>query len=166
MRSGSDHCESANAGPGTARLGAKSRAVARAGRRYPSPSSHTRSEIEGYPATSPNEKDIGEQQILKRMEEYKPFTISMYSPVYWTSNAVLVSRGEQDDVLVAPGVTLTYGPCITNTLYEKSGSYSNSSFTTNSRNLISPASMSSPGGLLPTAVPQPEPPRVSMITTA
>ena len=55
------------------------------------------------------------------MEEYKPFTISVYSPFYWTSNAALVSRGEQDDVLVAPGVTLTYRPRITNTLYLEFG---------------------------------------------
>jgi hypothetical protein len=60
-------------------------------------------ENQGYAVASPNERDIGEQQILKRTEEYKPFTVSIYSPFYWTSNAALVSSGEQDDVLVAPG---------------------------------------------------------------
>jgi len=88
---------------------------------YPGPSATPSAETEGYPVTSPNDKDIGEQQILKRVEEYKPFTISVYSPVYWTSNAALVSRGEQDDVLVAPGVTLMYEPRITNTLYAQVG---------------------------------------------
>jgi hypothetical protein len=78
-------------------------------------------ETQGYAVASPNEKDIGEQQILKRMEEYKPFTVSIYSPFYWTSNAALVSRGEQDDVFVAPGVTLTYRPRITNTFYLEFG---------------------------------------------
>ena len=58
---------------------------------------------------------------MKRVEEYKPFTISVYSPVYWTSNAALVSRGEQDDVLVAPGVTLMWEPRITQTLYAQVG---------------------------------------------
>ena len=74
---------------------------------YPGPSATPGVETEGYAVTSPNEQDIGEQQILKRVEEYKPFTISFYSPFYWTSNAALVSRGEQDDVLVAPGVNKT-----------------------------------------------------------
>ena len=88
---------------------------------YPGPSATPGAETESYPVTSPNDKDIGEQQILKRVEEYKPFTISIYSPFYWTSNAALVSRGEQDDVLVAPGVTLMYEPRITNTLYGQVG---------------------------------------------
>jgi hypothetical protein len=88
---------------------------------YPGPSATPGAETEGYAVTSPNEKDIGEQQILKRVEEYKPFTISIYSPFYWTSNAALVSRGEQDDVLFAPGVTLMYQPRITKTLYAQVG---------------------------------------------
>ncbi len=130
MRSGSDYCESANAGPGTARLGSEPRAVVRAGR-FPSPTGAPAAEVEGYAVASPNEKDIGEQQILKRREEYKPFTISIYSPFYWTSNAALVSSGERDDVFVAPGVTLMYQPRITETFYQKSGSCSNSSSMTN-----------------------------------
>ena len=87
----------------------------------PSPTGAPAAEVEGYAVESPNEKDIGEQQILKRMEEYKPFTISIYSPFYWTSNAALVSSGERDDVFVAPGVTLTYRPRITNTFYLEVG---------------------------------------------
>jgi len=88
---------------------------------YPGPSATPGAETEGYPVTTPNDKDIGEQQILKRVEEYKPFTISVYSPFYWTSNAALVSRGEQDDILVAPGVTLMYEPRLTKTLYAQVG---------------------------------------------
>jgi hypothetical protein len=88
---------------------------------YPGPSATPGAETEGYPVTTPNDKDIGEQQILKRVEEYKPFTISVYSPFYWTSNAALVSRGEQDDILVAPGVTLMYEPRLTETLYAQVG---------------------------------------------
>jgi len=87
----------------------------------PGPTVAPTAETEGYAVASPSEKDIGEQQILRRMEEYKPFTISVYSPFYWTSNAALVSRGEQDDVLVAPGVTLMYRPRITNTFYLEVG---------------------------------------------
>ena len=87
----------------------------------PTPTVAPTAEVQGYAVPSPNEKDIGEQQILKRREEYNPFTISVYSPFYWTSNAALVSRGEQDDVLVAPGVTLMYQPRITKTLYAQVG---------------------------------------------
>jgi hypothetical protein len=78
-------------------------------------------ENQGYAVTSPNEKDIGEQQILKRMEEYKPFTVSVYSPFFWTSNAALVSRGAEDDFVVAPGVTLLYRPRIAKTFYAEVG---------------------------------------------
>jgi len=78
-------------------------------------------EAQGYAVTSPSDKDIGEQQILKRMEEYKPFTVSVYSPFFWTSNAALVSRGEEDDFVVAPGITLLYQPRITTTFYAELG---------------------------------------------
>ena len=78
-------------------------------------------EAQGYAIASPNEQDIGEQQILKGIEEYKPFTASVYSPFFWTSNVALVSSGEEDDVLVAPGVTLLYQPRITKTLYAQLG---------------------------------------------
>jgi len=100
---------------------AQSRAELLGRQAYPGPSATPSAETEGYAVTSPNEKDIGEQEILKRKEEYKPFTISIYSPVYWTSNAALVSKGEQDDVLFAPGVTLMYQPRITNTFYAQVG---------------------------------------------
>ena len=88
---------------------------------YPGPTATPGVETEGYAITSPNEQDIGEQQILKRMEEYKPFTLSVYSSFYWTSNAALVSRGEQDDVFVVPGVILMYQPRITKTLFGQVG---------------------------------------------
>ncbi len=100
---------------------AQSRAELLGRQAYPGPSATPSAETEGYAVTSPNEKDIGEQEILKRKEEYKPFTISVYSPFYWTSNAALVSKGEQDDVLVAPGVTLMYQPRITSTFYGQVG---------------------------------------------
>jgi hypothetical protein len=87
----------------------------------PVPTVAPTAQVQGYAVASPNEADIGEQQILKRMEEYKPFTVSVYSPFYWTSNAALVSKGEQDDILVAPGVTLLYQPRITKTLYAEIG---------------------------------------------
>lgn len=100
---------------------AQSRAELLGRQAYSAPSATPGTETEGYAVTSPNDKDIGEQEILKRKEEYKPFTISIYSPFYWTSNAALVSSGEQDDVLVAPGVSLMYQPRITERLYGQVG---------------------------------------------
>jgi hypothetical protein len=79
------------------------------------------SEENGYAAASPNDKDLGEQQILQRQEEYLPFTFSASMPIYWTSNAALVNEGEEDDVLFAPGVVLTYQPRITGTLFAEVG---------------------------------------------
>ncbi len=78
-------------------------------------------ENQGYAVASPNEKDIGEQQILKRVEEYTPFTVSVYSPFYWTSNVALVSSGEEADFVVAPGVTFMYQPRITKMFYAELG---------------------------------------------
>ncbi|MEP6709440.1 MAG: hypothetical protein ABJB32_04850 [Verrucomicrobiota bacterium] len=78
-------------------------------------------ENQGYAVASPNEEDIGEQQILKRVEEYKPFTVSVYSPFFYTSNVALVRSGEEDDFVVAPGVTLLYQPRITKTFYAELG---------------------------------------------
>ena len=100
---------------------AQNRAQLLGGQPYPGASATPSTETEGYAATSPSDKDIGEQEILKRKEEYKPFTISVFSPFYWTSNAALVSSGEQDDVLFAPGVSLMYQPRITETLYGQVG---------------------------------------------
>ena len=107
----------AQAPPGSA----QSRAQLLGGQPYPGPTATPSAETEGYAVASPSDKDIGEQEILKRKEEYKPFTISVFSPIYWTSNAALVSSGEQDDVLFAPGVSLMYQPRITETLYAQVG---------------------------------------------
>jgi hypothetical protein len=100
---------------------AQNRAQLLGGQVIPTPTVAPAAENQGYAVTSPNEKDIGEQQILKRMEEYKPFTVSVYSPFFWTSNAALVSRGAEDDILVAPGVTLLYRPRIAKTFYAEVG---------------------------------------------
>ena len=78
-------------------------------------------EEQGYAIASPNDKDLGEQQILKRQEEYLPFTVSVSTPVYYTNNVALSSSGEEDDVLFSPGVTFTYQPRLTKTLYAEIG---------------------------------------------
>jgi hypothetical protein len=66
---------------------------------------------------SPNDADLGEQQILKRAESYQAFTASVGAPFYWTSNVALSRTGEQNDFLIAPSAALSYTPRITKTLY-------------------------------------------------
>ena len=70
---------------------------------------------------SPNDKDLGEQQILRRQEEYLPFTFSAATSVYYTSNVALTRDGEEDDVLFSPGVTFIYQPRLTRTLFAEFG---------------------------------------------
>ena len=72
---------------------------------------------DGRAVASPNDADIGEQQILKRIEHYEPFTASVGVPFYYTSNAALAGTGELGDVLVAPAVGVTYAPRLTRTLF-------------------------------------------------
>jgi len=76
---------------------------------------------DGHAVESPNDADIGEQEILKRVERYEPFTASVAVPFYYTSNVALVGNGEQSDVLVAPAVGIFYNPRFSRTLY---GSFS------------------------------------------
>jgi hypothetical protein len=71
----------------------------------------------GNVAAAPGDADLGEQQILKRVEQYQPFTISAGAPFYWTSNVALTRSGEQSDFVVAPAVAAFYEPRITSTLY-------------------------------------------------
>ena len=70
-----------------------------------------------HAAASPNDPDLGEQAILKREERYRPFTVSVAAPVFYTSNVALVRRGEEGDLLVAPQVGITFAPRITKTLF-------------------------------------------------
>ena len=71
----------------------------------------------GNVAAAPGDVDLGEQRILKRTDEYQPFTISAGAPFYWTSNVALTRSGEESDFVVAPAVAAFYEPRITNTLY-------------------------------------------------
>ena len=73
--------------------------------------------VDGHAAASPNDADLGEQQILKRTEEYQPFTVSVGAPFYWTSNVALSNSGEQSDFIVAPVAAIYYEPRITQNLY-------------------------------------------------
>ncbi|MFL6584022.1 MAG: hypothetical protein ACJ8KU_05850 [Chthoniobacterales bacterium] len=67
--------------------------------------------------TTPNDPDIGEQEILKRIERYQPFIASVAMPFYYTSNVALVRRGEKGDFVLAPVAGFTYAPRITQTFF-------------------------------------------------
>ena len=71
----------------------------------------------GQVAAAPGDADLGKQQILKRVEEYQPFTISAGVPFYWTSNVALTKNNEQSDFVVAPAAAAFYEPKISENLY-------------------------------------------------
>jgi len=72
---------------------------------------------EGQAVASPNDPDLGEQQILKRVERYQPFSVSLAAPFTYTSNVALANSGEESDVLFAPAAGVTYAPRFTRTLF-------------------------------------------------
>jgi len=74
-----------------------------------------------YAAASPNDSDLGEQAILKRVEQYQPFTLETGVPIYYTSNVALVDRGVVSDVIIAPVVGFTYAPKFNKTFYGEFG---------------------------------------------
>jgi hypothetical protein len=78
---------------------------------------------DGHAASSPNDADIGEQEILKRTTEYQPLTLSLGSPIFYTSNVALTRSGELSDVVIAPVVGASYDPQITRTLYGHVGAW-------------------------------------------
>src|SRR5438552_6539829 len=57
---------------------------------------------DGHAASSPNDADIGEQEILKRVTQYQPLTLLLASPIFYTSNVALTRSGEKRDVVIAP----------------------------------------------------------------
>jgi len=71
----------------------------------------------GYAAPSANDADLGVQAILKRQEQYQPFTFSASLPYYWTSNVALVPSGEVSDGVLAPAFVFAYQPRLMKTLY-------------------------------------------------
>jgi hypothetical protein len=71
--------------------------------------------------SSPNDADLGEQQILKRTEAYQPFSASLTTPIFFTSNVALTNSGEVSDVVIAPTAGAFYDPKLTQTLYAHVG---------------------------------------------
>jgi hypothetical protein len=76
---------------------------------------------DGHAAASPNDADIGEQEILKRTTEYRPLYVALATPIFYTSNVALTRSGEMSDVVIAPMAAMYYQPRITKTLYGNFG---------------------------------------------
>jgi hypothetical protein len=76
---------------------------------------------DGHAVTTPNDPDIGQQEILKPTAEYHPFTVSLGTPVFYTSNVALTNRGEVGDVVVAPVTGAFYDPQLAKNLYAHLG---------------------------------------------
>jgi hypothetical protein len=74
-------------------------------------------ESTGEVVSSPNDSDLGVQQVLKRKEAYEPFTLSLSVPVYYTSNVALANSGEFGDVIVAPSFGGFFDPKIEQNIY-------------------------------------------------
>src|SRR3954452_25136601 len=79
--------------------------------------SGTNSETEGVAPASPNDPDLGEQAILKRADQYQPWSIVVSAPISYTSNVALVPNGEKSDTLFTPLFAVSYAPRITQSLY-------------------------------------------------
>jgi hypothetical protein len=73
--------------------------------------------VSGYAAPSPNDADLGEQQVLKRIERYQPWTATLSVPVFWTSNAFLTDHAVKGDLITAPIAAVFYQPRLTSTLF-------------------------------------------------
>lgn len=71
----------------------------------------------GYAASSANDADLGVQAILKRQDQYQPFSFSVSLPYYWTSNVALVRTGEVSDGVLTPSFVFAYQPKLMKTLY-------------------------------------------------
>jgi hypothetical protein len=72
---------------------------------------------QNYAAASPNDSDLGEQAILKRVESYEPFSLETGVPIYYTSNVALVEHGKVGAAITAPVIGLTYAPRFQRTLF-------------------------------------------------
>jgi hypothetical protein len=74
----------------------------------------------GYAAPSANDADLGVQAILKRQQEYLPFTFSASAPYYWTSNVALTPSGVVSDGVFAPNFVFAYQPRLVKTFWANS----------------------------------------------
>ncbi len=77
--------------------------------------------VDGHAIETPNDPDIGQQEIVRAETQYQPFTFSIATPVFYTSNVSLTPNNEKGDVVFAPVAAFFYDPQIAGTLYAHLG---------------------------------------------
>lgn len=77
--------------------------------------------VDGHAIETPNDPDIGQQEILRPETQYQPFSFTIATPVFYTSNVALTPHNEQSDVVFAPIVGFFYDPQLAGTLYAHLG---------------------------------------------
>lgn len=73
-------------------------------------------ETEQAPATE-GDPDLGAQQIMKRRQDYDPFSFTAVSQIFFTDNVALVKKGTQSDTYFVNGVGAQWKPKITEDFY-------------------------------------------------
>jgi hypothetical protein len=73
--------------------------------------------VDGHAAASPNDPDIGQQELVRAEAQYQPFTFAIGTPVFYTSNAGLTPHSEKADAVFAPTVAFFYDPQLAQNLY-------------------------------------------------
>jgi hypothetical protein len=73
--------------------------------------------VDGHAVGTPNDADIGQQDLVTTAARYQPFNVSFTTPIFYTSNVALTPHHEFGDVVVAPMAAAYYNPRITETLY-------------------------------------------------
>ena len=73
--------------------------------------------IDGHAVNTPNDPDIGQQELLRAEAQYQPFSFSIATPVFYTSNVALTPHNELSDAVFAPAVAFFYDPKLATNLY-------------------------------------------------
>ncbi|HLW35353.1 MAG TPA: hypothetical protein VKS98_06810, partial [Chthoniobacterales bacterium] len=77
--------------------------------------------VDGHAIETPNDPDIGQQELVRPETQYQPFSFSIGTPVFYTSNVALTPHNEKGDVVFAPVVAFFYDPQIARNLYAHLG---------------------------------------------
>ena len=77
--------------------------------------------VDGHAVESPNDADIGQQNLVTRAARYQPFSASFATPIFYTSNVALTPNHELGDVVIAPVASASYNPRLTDQLYAHFG---------------------------------------------
>jgi hypothetical protein len=73
--------------------------------------------VDGHAVETPNDADIGQQDLVTGAAQYQPFSASLTTPIFYTSNVGLTPNHEFGAAVFAPAAAVSYNPRITSTLY-------------------------------------------------